>query len=299
MIEVEEKKYKRLVTIIIILLLIIVLMLGYIVYDVVTSSNNKLSKNDIVDVPNKDNGSQENKNNETKEENFDLDKAKQILEGIEYTKFYNISSDEIESLKLQIAFNKTESQAATCDSIYSNLPNAKKDEFGYYDVTLDNEDFTNQTLCNNSTKVILYKDVNATYIRLFGNNTILPKRDIGGYSYCDGNYDYIEGLDAFAHLYFSPDGCYSENKEINIINSAKSSDDELTIEVSSKVLEWNGQGGYDVTIGDKKVSFEQSKVEKEDFDKDFFGQYSQYMQVYRFAFELEDGNYILKNIDKY
>ena len=48
------------------------------------SSKKNLSNNDIVDVPKKDNNSQENEKVEKKEENFDLEKAKKILEDMEY-----------------------------------------------------------------------------------------------------------------------------------------------------------------------------------------------------------------------
>lgn len=289
----DEKKYKRLVTIIIVLLTIVILMVSYIIYDTISSKKN-LSNNDIVDVPKKDNNSQENEKVEKKEENFDLEKAKKILEDMEYTRFYDVSSDKIETLKLQIAFNKAKSQPATCDSIYNNLPNAKKEEFGYV-VTLDD---IQETICQGSTKVILYKELDESYKKLFGSGVTISKTDIEGFSYCDGNYDYIESLDAFVHLDDSPDGCYNENKEINIIKSAILKDKQLTIEVSNKILEWNGQGGYDVTLGDKKVAFEGSKVEKSDFDKEFFNQYSQYMNNYKFIFELEEDNYTLKSYKK-
>lgn len=292
----DEKKYKRLVTIIIILLSIIVLMAGYIVYDVITSSNNKLSKNDIVDVPNKDNGSQEKENEEPKEMDFDLDKANQLLENIDYNSFFDMPEDiSIDLLKLQVAFDKAKSQSATCDSIYANLAGVKKEEWGY-EIDLDNVDFDTQNLCQYSTKVTTFKDVEETYKKLFGKTTLLTKKDIGGYSYCDGNYDYIESLDSFVLLNHNPDGCFSTNKEVNVIKSAKAKDNQLTIEVYRTILEWNGHGGYEATLGNEKVTFEQSKVEEESFEKGFFEQYSQYMSDYKFVFELEDDNYIFKTI---
>lgn len=279
----DEKKYKKLVTIIVILLSIILLMAGYIVYDVVTSSNNNASK--------------VNNYEEKTEKDYDLAKAKQLLDNIDYNNFFSMAEDSrrIEALKIQIAFNKTKSKTATCDSIYSDLPNVKKSDYGY-DVPLDEKN-GDQTWCHNSTKVISYNDINDTYQRLFGSSKIIPKKDFG-YSYCDGTYDYIENLDAFVHLYYEPDGCYSLVHEVNVIKTAKIKGEKLTIEVAGVILERKGDD-YVLKTGDKKVTFKFSEVGEESFDKEIFNKYSKYMQNYRFVFELEGNNYIFKDVSKY
>ena len=287
----DEKKYKRLVTIIIILLSIIILMVSYIIYDTVSNKKN-LSNNEVVD---KDKEKQED--DETKEEDFDLEQAKQLLENIEYTKFLELDDDDINLLKNAIAISKTQSQKATCDSIYNNIPGVEKYDDDY-EISFDE---VIMGCYDSQTHVVSYENANQTLKNLFGQENVLDKKDVLSYvSSSDerdlfGGYDYIDSINSFVYLSFRGDG-YPLSFNVSDIKSAKLTNKQLTIEVYKKTLEQDDVGNYSTNINGNKVTLDFDADEKA--KKDFVDRYSQYMEVHKFIFKLEDEQYVLKGYEK-
>ena len=227
----------------------------------------------------------------------DLQKAKQLLENIEYTKFLNVSDEDIGLLKSAIAISKTKSQNATCDSIYNNVSGVEKYDSDY-EIPFDE---ITMGCYDSKTHVVSYENANQTLKKLFGKESTLTKKDVLSYISSAneydmyGGYDYIDSIDSFVYLSFRGDG-FPMSLDVSGIKSAKVLNGQLTIEVYAKTLEFDETEKYSIIINGNKVTLASDADEQS--RKDFINNYSQYMEIHKFIFELEDENYVLKKYVK-
>ena len=278
------KKNKNLTTLCIILGLIIVLLLGYIVG---TSVNNQNKE------PNKTN------KNETVEKEFDIKKAKVLLEEFGFNRRKGcktiVQNEYNDTYKAIVALEKVAKDKIieeNCTDLFSITKLEANPE------PLFKGD-TGVCMKDAKAKTITYNDVNEIYKKMYGED-ISPENinalSINSQDYA--LYDFLEGRDLFVKLdcYGCGGTCYS--KHIREIKSATQNDNIVTI----TIYDYESDG---VTVEDGIFKFSTEKI-SENIECQTDNQciniikkdYLEYLNQYEIKFEIIDNQFIFKSLNK-
>lgn len=273
---------------IIILLLLVVGLGGFIVYDKVLSPEKSTIKdNESVD------------DTQTTEKDYDLGKAKELLEKFGFYKIISCNSfiyDKrySDDYKALIALEKVDSskvKTANCSDIFSDSDYVS--EFSYY------KGKSGVCLKDGTSNTIAYSDVNSIYKKMYGED--MPKKEASGLKVSElfySFYDYIDSIDSFAST--SCNGCggtCGPNWNITDIYSAKEIGNKLYIDVKYN-------HGMPTLIGTKNVyQLSTSHIDKqidvssvEEFEQEVKANYMDYLDIYEVEFEKINDHYVFRNL---
>lgn len=259
--------------VIITILAILVLGLGgYLVYDkVVNKETPSINKN-------------EEKQEEVKEESYDLVEAKKLVDKYYLNHFFggNSFNGYTDEVKIWLAYNslsETQQSTVNCAELYEGKENVTKDPQGYI--------LENKRTCDGEAKTVTYDNMSKAYKSFFGNNVELKKEDIS-------QFDYNEEKDIFILL-----GCRCGGADTSIyiydVKTAKQIGNNLIVEVGYSVIidnYYNGESHYYSNV-DSSVIYTLDEVNQEEFEDNFIKKYLDVMDTYKFTFVKENDHYIL------
>ena len=275
----NEKKYK---TITMILLIVVVMLSAYIIFDGLGLSVS-INKNQSSTEEEKDTSRDEESNTSVV---YDLKKAEELV-----AKYYLGSSGPVqgfvdllnETEKLLLTIPNVSKTEKKCEDVYSKLINAEKTDYGY--VIKSNGDMF---VCEDNTNIINYLDLNSEYQSLFGSNQYIPKTNL---TYGWGIlYYYDEVNNRFISAEWSGGG-NSATFNSYVVKSAEIINEQLIINVGYAC------GGADKEIELKNGTAPASEFDSLDKKEQFLSKYKERLKVKTFTFKLDNGNYVLKNIE--
>ena len=257
----KDSKYK---IVVVILLVVIVCLGGYIVYDAINDKNSQTTDNEVNE--NNNNGQANNI------VNYDMKKAEELVAQYYFWEkgwlngFVDFASDRD---KFYVAFRNVQKNEITCSKAKADIPNIT---------------------CSNSEKiyVIDYDKVNNKYQKLFGSEQIIPKKDIN--SLVDSHYYYDGANERFiatpAYI-----GGASGTHNTYVVKTAEVKNNQLIVEVGYAV----GGEGMDIEL--QNGTAPASEFDSLDKKDEFLSKYKDQLKIKTFTFVLDNGNYVLKNIE--
>ena len=274
---------KNVMIILISVLSVLVVGLGvFIIYDKVISKDNE-----------------QKENNNVVEQNFDLVKAKELVDkyyvnpaasffggNVDKTKGYitalNLASTDIKSQNVE------ELDAFECTDEIKKAVSEETAVSGQYECQIKNSNFLN---CSEKiADSVSYNAVNAVYKKLYGNDKDIPKDEIALDWYGCCRYSYIKEIDSFVKTcIFTCGGSYS-GKYIYGVKNAKLYGDKLIVTVGAG---WYGNGILFASDGDITLEEGESKDEEALLNK-----YLDKLDTYEFEFLYEDNLYKLRDVKK-
>lgn len=274
----EEKNSNRgLVVGLIICIIIILLLTGLLVWKFIDKDSN--NENTEVNT------------NEKQEEttSYDLTDAKKLID--KYASIYfgnNVFENGYDySAKVKLAINNlsiNHFSSVNCENLYVNNNEFKYDGNGYF-----SEKF--KSACDENSKSISYDILNNKFKELFGKDAELEKSSI-----IDQQLDYDSNLNQFIRLTPRFGGALAGIHEYGIKTASKTGN-ILVIDVGYYTLEPDSNmTTYSTSLTDKKYT--RDEIDKDTFNIEFFNEFKDKMDTYRFTFEYEVDHYVLKDMKK-
>lgn len=268
--------------IVITILAVLVVGLGcFIIYDKVIDKNEK-KDNDVVE-----------KEEKNVEEDYDLVKAKELIDKFYDDAFYNFFDGKYNEKQKshfaaknlgQLGYIDVEELGAECsDSISSQTS-------GSYYCKLrvgDNYYYSTQL-----TFEAPYDLINESYKKLYGNDNNISKETI---PMGIADYVYIDKTNSFVQLNEYGIGLINPATDIYGVKSAKVTEKNLVITVGYVEMIPSVSDEPTAIIDGNQVTFTQSEIENQ---TEFLNKYLDKLDTYEFEFLYEDGIYKLKNVVK-
>ena len=272
------KKNNPILIIIIFVLLAIIIGGGIFVYTkYIAPSNNKSTSNTVTT----------NKEVTSKIKDYDKLKAKELIDTYYFTDSSpskNLFTEEITtSQKKSITVKNitdSEFQTITCEEI----DNFSKDNDGVCRNTDDSSITTDG-------KVISYDALNKKYKYLFGEKEEIEKQD---FEVLLTTWKYDSAKDSF--IVYNKVGGFVSGPYFSTygIQSAKVNGENLTIDVGYIFLKPTDP----VKIAGEEISFTETEIQKEGFEKEFLDKYLDKLDTYEFTFKYENDHYIFVDMKK-
>lgn len=280
----EKNSNKGLIICLIICIIIILVLTGLLVWKFIDKDSN--NENTPVDT------------NEKQEEtvSYDLEDAKELIDkyvgydggAMVFSQYFENGYNNAAKAYLAISqLPNTKFNTVNCKSIYSdNKDVIYSDDQGYLIESL------NAACSRVTTTSVPYDTLNDIYKELFGSNEVLSKEDV---SFSFFRYDYDEKTNQFILLQFQGGGADTTHYGYGI-KSANKTGNTLVIDVGYYSLEPNDDFIYSSTKTDK--TYTEDEIYRDTFDTEFFNEFKDKIDTYRFTFEYETDHYVLIDMKK-
>ena len=271
------KKNNPILIVIIFILLAIIIGGGIFVYTkYMVSSDNKKSNNQKQETT-----------NEVTEQDYDKEKAKELVDKYYFTgssPSKNLFTEEMtSSQKKSIAaknIDQNKIQTITCEG----LEGFTKDATG---VCRNNDNSSITT----DGKMISYEDLNKEYKYLFGENEEIEKQD---FEVLLTTWKYDSDKDGF--IVYNKVGGFISGPYFSTygVQSAKVNGENLVVNVGYIYTDVEAT----TTIGGEEITIKEEEIQKEGFEKEFQNKYLDKLDTYKFTFKYENDHYVFVDMKK-
>ena len=276
----KDSKYK---VVIIILLVVIVCFGGYIVYDAINDKNNQIKDNEV---------NENNKNNvqENQVVSYDLKKAEELVDNYYFGEtgwvngFISLPNEQMDDIEQSIAEKA---------KLYVAMLISKKKQISCSEAKKV-IDFVSGDVCKPTFNTIEYDELNEKYRKLFGSSEQVSKK---AFQYAGEAYEYDEANDRFVEGIFHGGIAAPVNEEVNFytVKNAQIKSNKLIINVGyCDVVLSEDKGVFEIANGSK---VELKNILKENLKQEIMAKYKEQLKIKTFTFELDNGNYVLRNIE--